>query len=178
MRAAMEPVDLHYAAGKLWRTALVGLVFLGLFLWVGLDSSAASGHGAGRGAALARAIGPAALRAIALGFALFTAALLFFHLRLLFGRNRLALRASHEGLTVRSYYGAQAYAWGEVETVYLKRVAVAAREQAMVKVRPRGGGRERTVAVGNLVEDSEDAAAWVETAEQLRIAAADAAQPA
>jgi hypothetical protein len=166
----MEPVELHYAAGRLWRTALFGLLFLALALWLGLDPSAVSGGGVGRGARFARAIGPEAFRALALALALLTAGFLVLHLRLSFARGRVALKAAGEGLTVRSYFGERAYKWPDVEAVYLRQVPVPTGEQTIVMVRPCVG-RESVVAVRNLAEDAEDAAAWVDAAERLRTAA-------
>ncbi|MGZ8362030.1 MAG: hypothetical protein ACXWUX_16045 [Allosphingosinicella sp.] len=169
--------ELHYSRFKLGRLLAIGLFLAGLFIWFVLDGAILSGDGRGLGSRLARTIGPETLRYLILAVALLSAALALAYLRLLASADSLALRADAQAVTLRTLIGSRIFAWPEVEEVFLRRVATPAGEQGLVVVRGRGR-RQAGVAVNALRESVEEAQAWVDAAERMRLGGEGAAGPA
>lgn len=164
------PVELHYSQAKLRRMVAIGAALAAAALWLALDSSIISDSRVGT--RLVRAVGPDLPRLAFLILAAASAAMAALHLRLLLSAGSLAARADAGGVTLRSLFGTRSHPWPEVEALYVRRVATPAAEQVLVVLRARGR-REAGVAVNSLEEDAGEAEAWVEAAEQMRLAAAE-----
>jgi hypothetical protein len=154
---AVAPSELHHSGGRLLAWAAISAVFVIASLW----AIAAGGFGAdyhGRDALLVHLLGPQGMILLFVLCGLSCALLGAAYLRLLVSKDRLAARATADGLAINGVWGRKFYAWRDVVAVRLHITRPRSREIVFIRIESVDGGSQlistNTIEGGRAVVES------------------------
>jgi hypothetical protein len=157
---AVGPAELHHDGGKLISWAACSVVFAVAFFW----TVAAGGVGAdyhGPGAFLVHLMGP---WGVTLFFALCgisCTALAAAYLRLLISGDRLAVRATPDGVATNGAWGRRSYAWRDIIAIGIHVTKPRSREIVFIRI-DRFEGGSQMVSTSTIEGGRGEAERWIQ----------------
>jgi hypothetical protein len=160
--------QLRYSSTALAKRMALALIVVPVLIFVLRDETLATGHVRGFWGTLLYEIGPAG-RAVVLAGLVAILGYLVVRCAILFADDRLALRATAEGMVVRSGFSSRKLDWAHIRAVAVETRTVRGRSFNWIVVWSFGSGAERKLrVVTNLLETgSGDINRFLETAQAL-----------
>ena len=137
----LGPVELRHDGGKLVCWSVLSIMFAVTSVWI----VAAGGLGAsplGRGSLLGHLMGPRGMTVLSAFCGICCVLLASAYLRLLVSRDRLAARATSEGLAINGVWGRKSYAWRDIIAVRLHVTKPWSREIVFIRIERFDGGSQ------------------------------------
>lgn len=154
---AVAPAELHHSGGRLLAWAAISAVFVIASLW----AITAGGFGAdyhGRDAIVVHLLGPQGMILLFALCGLSCTLLGAAYLRLFVSKDRLALRATPDGLAINGVWGRKFYVWRDIVAVRLHITRSRSREILFIRIERVDGGSQlmstNTIEGGRAVVES------------------------